>query len=372
MAPQTSFDTSRQGSVTPFTVIEGPQAWSAADFKDVGEEQLLHLLSPTEVAELNAAVFHALSEGLSKELKDVLIDDVEHLLPTLGPVLSDLGREANSGRGFALIRGVPVHRYSREQQLAAFWIFGLHWGRAVPQNKAGHLMGHIKDIGSDPKDPNTRLYATREAQPWHNDGPADLVALLSLAAADEGGDSGWSSSVSVHNEILRRAPHLARLLAGNTWFFDRKGEVPDGKAPFFPIPVFNYHRGHLSVNYSDNYYHSSQRHAAVPRLTPQHHEAIALFNQLASSPELSLRLVLQPGDVQLLSNHTVLHYRGAFRDSPTDPARQRHLLRLWITPQDGQPLPEAYTEMQGGSVAVGKRGGIFVQGQQPHIPLQAQ
>ncbi|GFR42078.1 hypothetical protein Agub_g2873, partial [Astrephomene gubernaculifera] len=115
-----------------------------------------------------------------------------------------------------------------------------------------------------------------------------------------------------HNEILRRAPHLVPVLAG-PWFFDRKTEVPEGKQPFFEIPVFNYHRGYLSVNYSDNYYHLSQRHPEVPRLTPQHHEALALFNELAASPQLSLRTVLQPGDVQLVSNHTCLHYRGAFK-----------------------------------------------------------
>lgn len=47
--------------------------------------------------------------------------------------------------------------------------------QAVPQNKKGHLIGHIKDIGHDPSKPDTRLYATNVAQPWHNDGPADLV-----------------------------------------------------------------------------------------------------------------------------------------------------------------------------------------------------
>lgn len=39
-----------------------------------------------------------------------------------------------------------------------------------------------------------------------------------------------------------------------------------GKKPFFEIPVFNYHKGYLSVNYSDNYYLLSQRHAEVPKL----------------------------------------------------------------------------------------------------------
>ncbi|KAG2436551.1 hypothetical protein HYH02_011488 [Chlamydomonas schloesseri] len=97
---------------------------------------------------------------------------------------------------------------------------------------------------------------------------------------------------------------------------------------------------------------------------------MALFNQLASSPELSLRHILQPGDVQLLSNHTCLHYRGAFRDSPE---HTRHLLRLWVSPPNDRPLPEVYSEIMGGSVVPGKRGGIFIQNADRNpIPLEAE
>ena len=68
----------------------------------------------------------------------------------------------------------------------------------------------------------------------------DVVSLLCLQNAKEGGHSSWSSSITVYNEILRQRPDLAHLLAG-PWFFDRKGEVPEGKQGFFEIPVFNFH-----------------------------------------------------------------------------------------------------------------------------------
>lgn len=51
----------------------------------------------------------------------------------------------------------------------------------------------------------------------------------------------WSVAIAVHNEFLQRRPDLAPLLTEN-WYFDRKGEVPVGKKPFFAIPVFNYHK----------------------------------------------------------------------------------------------------------------------------------
>ena len=78
-------------------------------------------------------------------------------------------------------------------------------------------------------------------------------------------------------------------------------------------------QGGLSVNYSDNYYLLSQRHPDVPRLTQQHHEAMALFNEIASSDALRLDSMLQPGDIQLLNNHTQLHTRSKFEDFPVSP-----------------------------------------------------
>ena len=60
----------------------------------------------------------------------------------------------------------------------------------------------FRNIGHDVNEPLTRVYATPLAQPIHTDS-ADMVALLSLRLGKEGGLSSWSSSVSVHNELLR-------------------------------------------------------------------------------------------------------------------------------------------------------------------------
>ena len=68
-----------------------------------------------------------------------------------------------------LCRGVPVGRYSRAEAMAAYWGIGTYWGKAQSNNKKGHLIGHIRDIGHDPRHATTRLYATHEAQPYHND-----------------------------------------------------------------------------------------------------------------------------------------------------------------------------------------------------------
>lgn len=300
--------------------------------------------------------------------QEITLNDVT--LPTLAPLLKRFLSEVVDGRGFQLIKGLPVDRWTRRQTVAAYWILGLHWGRAASNNHRGHLVGHIKDLGHDPARAETRLYATTAAQPFHNDA-ADLVSLLCLHEAQEGGDSRWASSWAVHNEFLRRRPDLGPVMTRD-WFFDRKGEVPRGKKPYFAIPVFNYFRGNLTVNWSSNYYFSSQRHEEVPRLTQDHLDAIELFDALAASPRHAIRYRLQPGDIQLLSNHTVLHARDAFVDSHPDPARKRHLLRLWLAPPNERPLPDAYLDVLGDSVEIGKRGGIVLENTKLHVPLEAE
>lgn len=117
-----------------------------------------------------------------------------------------------------------------------------------------HLVGHIKDLGHDPSLPTTRLYATAAAQPWHNDS-ADLVSLLALSPAARGGLSRWASSIAIYNELLATRPDDAAVLAARgAWYYDRKGEVPAGKDPYFEMPILNFSRGYLSVNISANYY----------------------------------------------------------------------------------------------------------------------
>ena len=73
-------------------------------------------------------------------------------------------------------------------------------------------------------------------------------------------------------------------------------------------------QGHLCCFYADNYYQLCQRHPEVPRLTPLQEAAFAEFNRLAGSDELRMDYKLQPGDIQLLHNHSMVHCRSGFQD----------------------------------------------------------
>lgn len=65
-------------------------------------------------------------------------------LPTLGPKLVGFRDEAVNGRGFVLLRGLPVEQWPVEGVAIAYWGLGSYWGKAQPQNRLHHLLGHVK------------------------------------------------------------------------------------------------------------------------------------------------------------------------------------------------------------------------------------
>ena len=339
-------------------VLDSPAAWRGREM--VAQDVWEYRLTEAEVAEVDAAV-----AAIDRPLIEV--DREAFPLPTLGPKLAGLRRELLDGRGFFLLRGLPVRRMSREEAVAAFWGIGAHFGSARSQNAKGHLMGHVKDMGLHSSDPSVRVYQTRERQLFHTDS-VDIVALMCLQPARSGGLSSIVSSVAVHNEMAQSRPDLAAELY-EPFFVDRRGEVPEGMKPWFTLPVFNRVDGELTTIYTRRYIESARRFEEVPALTPKQVEALDLFDSLCNSDEFRLDMAFEAGDMQFLCNHVILHDRTAFEDWP-EPERRRHLLRLWLCPPEGRRLPEAFAARYG-SIRAGDRGGIVVKDAVPVVPLEA-
>ena len=337
-----------------------PAAWYGPEIGT--SEKWIHHLDAAHVSELRSKVAEHMTTGRS--LMD--LDVSECRMDTFTPELARIGEEVVNGRGFALIRGVPVDDFTIEESATAFWIIGLHIGWPISQNGKGHLLGHVCDIKADLSDPNVRRYATNSAQPYHTDS-CDVVSLLCLQTAKHGGLSSMSSSLTVYLEMRKTRPDLAQALS-EPIAVDRKGEIPEGKGPFYMLPIFNEFDGQLSTIYNRDFINSSQRHPDAPRFTAAQIEGMDLFDTLAASPELRLDMELQRGDVQFVHNHQIVHSRTAFDDHPAVEKR-RHLLRLWLAPANGRPLAPAFVERYGSITQGTRRGGIQVPGVPDQVVL---
>jgi hypothetical protein len=347
----------------PLRAIEGPAAWRARDLADPAV--FTHQLTADEIAELDAAV----RTIIDRHIDHIAIGRDNFALPRLGERLTRIRDEILlGGRGFIVFRGVPVERYSMAEAAAAFLGLGAWFGHPVSQNGKGHILGHVKDLGRSVDDPTARIYQTTHKQTFHTDS-VDIVGLLCLKTAKAGGLSRIVSSISLYNEMLRRRPDLAAVMF-EPFCFDRRGEVPAGRKGWYETPIFHWHAGELSVIYGNRYYiQSAQRFPEVPRLTARQIEALDLFDALANDPANYLDIEFMPGDIQLIHNHVILHDRTDYEDWP-EPERKRHLLRLWLCPPNGRPLPPVFADRYGGT-EIGNRGGIMVPGAGLVTPLEA-
>jgi len=327
----------------------GPHVWKAADHET--DTSWIRHLSADEIEELVEAT-EPHTDASDIELASVTPSSFP--LDKLAAYLDSLRHELTHGRGFEIIRGLPLDRFPGRRATAAFVGIGSHLGSLRSQNAAGDLIGNVRDQGADSADPATRIYQTNERQTFHTDS-ADVVGLLCLNGAVRGGESLVVSVAAVYNEMLDLDPDLTAALF-DTVATDRRGEVPDGADAFYRIPVLSWHAGHLTVMYQRQYIDSAQRHPDAPRLDGRIRTALDLFDEVLNESAMSLRMTLEPGDMQFVHNHSLLHDRTGYVD---DPASPRHLLRLWLSMPDDRTLPPVFAE-RFGSTTIGDRGGIVV------------
>ncbi len=353
----------RAGPVKPFQPIAGPCAWAGPEM--ARRTDWIHDFTPDEIVEIDAAVAAVKARGLS--ILDIRQKDFP--LPTLAPVLARIRDDLVDGCGVSLMRGLPVARWTRDESAIAYWGLGAHLGDAVSQNPQGHMLGHVKDIGGDFHSLTARAgYQSHARLPFHTDIGADLVGLFCLHPSRSGGASSVTSASAVHNAMLERRPDLLRVLAAPI-HRDRRGEYLEGKGPTYEAPVFAYHAGHMTVTFVRRFVESAPRHPGVPPVTPQLVEAMDLLEALAESDALRLDMDFRAGDIQWINNLTTFHSRTEYEDWP-EPARRRHLLRLWLNLPNGWPLPPSYYERFGTAAAdAGRPQGMHMPGVALSAPL---
>jgi hypothetical protein len=221
-----------------------------------------------------------------------------------------------------------MQRHPIQDAALVFWGIGAYLGTGTAQNAQGDLLGHVTDLGVNlHADANVRGYQTRQLLPFHVDAQ-DLVGLLCVHPAKQGGLSRIVSSTAIHNRILETRPDLIEVMY-QPYYIDRRGEAPEGKLPYYPGAFFEWLDDRLFCRYNRTYIESAQRFPEVPRLSARQVESMDLMDRLTNDPEFYLEMSLQPGDMQFVANYNVLHSRTDYEDWP-EPERRRYLLRLWL------------------------------------------
>ncbi|KAG6829271.1 hypothetical protein H0H92_005091 [Tricholoma furcatifolium] len=309
--------------------LESPLVWEGKDWHD--ESQWVYELNDVELKEIDDAVRHFRSLNLSFGH----ISKGSFPLPTLGNALSKLAHELHSGRGFFVLRAIPVDSYSSEDNVL---IYAGVSSYVAPtrglQDKNGGVLSHIKDLTKTQSGLIGGPAYTTDKQVFHTDQGSDVVSLLALQTAAEGGVSRISSSWRVYNELAESRPDLIKTLS-EPWAVDEWSD----EHPYTLRPLLYYLNDKVIIQYARRYFTGFlglPRSKNIPPITEAQAEALDALHFLAE--KYSLGLNFQKGDIQYINNLSIFHARDGFRDEGT---RTRHLLRLWLRNEElGWTIPE--------------------------------
>ena len=333
MADFRSFARSKRLPAEAMQPVVDPAAWDAETLGCV--DDFSYAITDRDAEELVTGVVAFRHHGLP--IEDVSRDNFP--LHRFADVLADVRRELIDGRGLVMLRNFPLQRLDREQQAIAYLGLGAYLGKAMSQNKHGHILGHVKDLGGDYAEANTRGYMTRAEMRFHSDA-CDYVGLLCLQTAKSGGASRVASAVTVYNRMLAQRPDLTGELCGD-FYRSRSGEVNPGEESWIKHPIFCFADGYFSAIGLGTAVDKAQKLPGVPPFTQAQKDAIALYRTTVEA--CAVDMDFRPGDIQFLNNFVTLHTRREFEDWPeTD--RKRHLLRLWLSDPSSRPLLKAVRE----------------------------
>src|SRR5690348_2435333 len=149
-----TFGTVQRVPAVPMQPVIDPAGWTPDDLGPVAAWS--YRITERDIGELADAVAFVRRQGIAIEA----VDRGHFPLARLAAVLHDIKRELTDGRGMVMIQGFPVERFDRKTIATAYLGIGSYLGNTMSQNAQGHILGHVKDLGGNYADLNTRGYTT--------------------------------------------------------------------------------------------------------------------------------------------------------------------------------------------------------------------
>jgi alpha-ketoglutarate-dependent taurine dioxygenase len=250
--------------------------------------------------------------------------------------LHPVRRALEEERGFVIIEGVPVERYSVPELQLLYWLVGQLLGRPQEQNVQGTLLYDVRDTGQDVRY-GARFSVTNAESTFHTDNSfgaevTDYVGLLCIRTARSGGLSQVVSGYTAYDRLLAEHPEVLEVLS-QPFHVDRRGGVRPGEPPTVRVPILHRDGEKLLCRYLRYWIEVGHEKAGQP-LTAEQVRALDVFDRVLTDPALRAEFPLKPGDMYFINNRWILHNRTAFEDHP-EPERKRHLVRLWLRATQG-------------------------------------
>lgn len=260
---------------------------------------------------------------LQRRVGDVAIPECQNLMAEMKSKLDD-------GAGFAVLDQLPVDEFPIETLVEVYWVLGQCIGRPVAQKWNGTMIYDVRDTGQEYSYGVRGSYTSVELV-FHTDNAfarmvPDYIGLFCRNPAKSGGISRFCSLYSVHQRMMDFHPELlARLY--QPMLFDRQKEHREGAEPVCLAPYFSWRNERLFARANSSLVRKGYE-VSGEIMDSALSDALDAIDEVSTSQDLWFEAPLQRGQIQYLNNHEVGHYRSEFQDFD-DPAKKRHLYRLW-------------------------------------------
>lgn len=312
--------------------------WYACDLQ--AGANWLYVLSPN----LQLELLRALDVAKGNQCTPEKIGREDFPLPAFGPELDEIGRKIDKGVGFTVLRGIPLAGLPLEDIELLYAGLTCRLGQRVNQDTRGTLIEHVYDQKKSYDDISVRGYTTSAQLTPHCD-TGDLLSLLCVRPAKQGGINNISCSMAIHNELLASWPeYLEPLYRG--FYYNIRGNGPVGKYQDITahrVPVFSYYKGMLSCRYNQKAILTAQELPLSEPLTELEQQAVNKVAELAMRDDIRFDVHLEAGDLAFFNNNTVLHNRAHYIDHE-DVERRRLLLRQWINLHKVRELADDFSD----------------------------
>ena len=270
-------------------------------------------------------------------------------------IITAAAKEAYFGRGVAVVKGLPRAELSSPEYRVLIWGIGLRMGVPRPQGRMTQYISEVRDAGASYRHAGGRGYNTNSSLDFHTDG-CDLVALVCFNAAKSGGMSMVSSSLTAWLTLLAERPDLAEVACSDFYFSRNQEQAPDEGA-YYAQPLFDFADGRLFAKWNRNRVNTAQDLRGVQPLSEPQIECTDFLDEILRRPNVMFSSWLEPGDLQFMNNHVMLHSRTQFEDHEEE-EKKRLLYRLWLAPAYSVTLPDSWSDFFGTTRPGAVRGGI--------------
>jgi alpha-ketoglutarate-dependent taurine dioxygenase len=307
-------------------LIEGSTVWSG---ESLAQQDWRHSLTTDAVhmiEDARAALGRAGRSATTVERNDLQATGLMQLA-------TDVTRRLETGPGFVVLRGLNIARWPEDDAKMILWGLGCLIGNPRPQNLEGdriHIVADVPVVSPGRTAPggstsnNEILPHTENARPPY---PPRVIGLMCMRQARTGGESMLISGHELHNRVLARRADLMPRLYQDFQFGRHSETYPDGRISDF-APVFSSARQPIGVRYGRYWLNVAERTTGQP-IDPVGREAVDLIDELLADTSMAVRFLLEPGDILIVDNETVLHARSSFTDE-AEKGGGRRLLRLWL------------------------------------------